>query len=555
MCVDLNKLSTGISNFEDLILKNKIYVDKTKVIYQLSQNSDRPLLFTRPRRFGKSLLVSTFEYLFKQQLDLFKSLAIYKSWQDTNSYKVIRLDFSLTKAENEKLFSLKFKELLRRQFEKLNIQVSEPLSGLPEDYFLNFVDKCKAGEIVLLVDEYDAPLTYLMENKTEFEAVRNRLSCFYDTVKSYQNKFRFLFITGVTRYKNTSIFSAFNNLQDISTSYEYGALLGYTKEEIDTYFKPYIANAASRLNCTQEDVYDNLKNYYDHYCFEKTASVHVYNTWSILNFFANVGNGNAFESYWGDTGGFSTLVANFMAKQNKFEELKACSVELLQKFSCEDDNLIELDFDTLNMASNPMDMDTRVLMFQAGYLSIKRQLGGIGYFGIPNLEIKKLLNKIFFNKVYLPSLTEDIRSVYQDNITKLSIVKACIEHSLEKFVDYFNLIANTTSYQANFFDNECTIRDLIYMIVLDKGFDCSIEKTSAKGRSDLELIYNQDRFVFEFKVAKSDSEIESKLNQAIEQIKSKDYGMTLPFKNTYRYALVFSKTQRQIVASRQLDKA
>lgn len=108
MCVDLNKLSTGISNFEDLILKNKIYVDKTKVIYQLSQNSDRPLLFTRPRRFGKSLLVSTFEYLFKQQLDLFKSLAIYKSWQDTNSYKVIRLDFSLTKAENEKLFSLKF---------------------------------------------------------------------------------------------------------------------------------------------------------------------------------------------------------------------------------------------------------------------------------------------------------------------------------------------------------------------------------------------------------------------------------------------------------------
>ena len=140
MCVDLNKLSTGISNFEDLILKNKIYVDKTKVIYQLSQNSDRPLLFTRPRRFGKSLLVSTFEYLFKQQLDLFKSLAIYKSWKDTNSYKVIRLDFSLTKAENEKLFSLKFKDLLRRQFEKLNIQVSEPLSGLPEDYFLNFVD-------------------------------------------------------------------------------------------------------------------------------------------------------------------------------------------------------------------------------------------------------------------------------------------------------------------------------------------------------------------------------------------------------------------------------
>lgn len=98
-------------------------------------------------------------------------------------------------------------------------------------------------------------------------------------------------------------------------------------------------------------------------------------------------------------------------------------------------------------------------------------------------------------------------------------------------------------------------RTPLYMIVLDKGFDCSIEKTSAKGRSDLELIYNQDRFVFEFKVAKSDSEIESKLNQAIEQIKSKDYGMTLPFKNTYRYALVFSKTQRQIVASRQLDKA
>ena len=214
---------------------------KTDLVYKLASQF-APIVLSRPRRFGKSLLVSTFEALFNGQKELFKGLKIYDLWQDDNKYKVIRLDFSNISATTYEEFVNKFNHKLEISFKELGIEVSKPQTNLPEDYFYSFLCECEDCEVVLLIDEYDAPLTELMNNKSEFEKVRGCLSNFYTKVKSQDDKIRFLFLTGITRYSQTSIFSAFNNLMDISTSPDYGAIVGYTTEEVSTILRIILQN-------------------------------------------------------------------------------------------------------------------------------------------------------------------------------------------------------------------------------------------------------------------------------------------------------------------------
>ena len=314
---DLQKLPFGVATFSKIIKNNLLYVDKTDLVYKLASQF-APIFLSRPRRFGKSLLVSTFEALFSGQKELFKGLKIYDLWQDNNKYKVLRLDFSETKADTYELFVYRFNEILKTAFEKLGIDVTEPQSKLPEDYFYNFINKCDDCEVVLLIDEYDASLTHLMNNESEFEKVRGCLSNFYTKVKSQDDKIRFVFLTGITRYSQTSIFSVFNNLMDISTNKDYGEIVVFTNEEVELYFKDYLTETAKKLNLSVDCLKNKLKQHYDGYCFEDTASIHVYNTWSIISFFANLSKGYTFKPYWSNSGGFSTLVVNFLKDQTHF---------------------------------------------------------------------------------------------------------------------------------------------------------------------------------------------------------------------------------------------
>ena len=280
---DLQKLPFGVATFSKIIKNNLLYVDKTDLVYKLARQF-APIVLSRPRRFGKSLLVSTFEALFNGQKELFKGLKIYDLWQDDNKYKVLRLDFSDTSASTYEVFVNKFNQKLEKNFKDLGIKVSKPQTNLPEDYFYSFLCECEDCEVVLLIDEYDAPLTELMNDESEFEKVRERLSNFYKCVKSNEDKIRFVFLTGITRYSQTSIFSAFNNLMDISTSPDYGAIVGYTNEELEHYFKDYLTEAAKKLNLSVDSLKNKLKLHYDGYCFEDTASIHVsdYSPWQAM---------------------------------------------------------------------------------------------------------------------------------------------------------------------------------------------------------------------------------------------------------------------------------
>ena len=245
--VDIEKLPLGDTYFSAFIENQLIYVDKTDLIAQLAKFRT-PILLSRPRRFGKSTLVNTFEELFSHGLEKFKGLKIdtQNLWQD-KTYEVIHLDFSSIKGNRKsRSFESKFLKHLKTKFKntKLKIDEDQDVVASLNETLENVADR----SLVLLIDEYDSPLTAVIGDKEEFADRRELLSDFFSSIKTYSGKFRFIFITGVTRYSHTAIFSGFNNLKDISFDPDFGTIVGYTQEELEFYFKDYLENAANILN-------------------------------------------------------------------------------------------------------------------------------------------------------------------------------------------------------------------------------------------------------------------------------------------------------------------
>lgn len=248
---DIARLPLGVTSFKNFLKRNKIYVDKTDLIASFA-SLDAPCFLSRPRRFGKTTIVNTLHELFESDLTNFKALKIEKDklW-DEKTYKVLHLNFTDLKAVAKDIFSNNFKDYLQLKGETIDIPYvgqefkNKDLSISLEKWFSLIKEP-----IVLLIDEYDAPLTASLDNKEEFNLRHNVLSSFFSKVKDGQDsdKLRFIFITGVTRYSQTSIFSAFNNLKDLTFNPKYGALVGYSQEEPEYYFKDYIENAAIVLN-------------------------------------------------------------------------------------------------------------------------------------------------------------------------------------------------------------------------------------------------------------------------------------------------------------------
>lgn len=281
------------TGFTQLRRLNAVYVDKTALFPELCQISAM-IFLARPRRFGKTLLVSTFESLFRNGLRDFSGLALEKEWSD-RTYPVIRLDFSMAKSfDSMASFEARLEILFSRALREAGFDVPGGQSAC--ERFFTVLSQSDTSSIVLLIDEYDAPLTSHLDDPKLFEQAQQRLSQFYADVKFYGSRLRFLFMTGITKLSNTGIFSGFNNLMDISLHPRYGALLGYTEAEIRENFAPYIARAAQALDCSTEDIMTQLRLHYNGYCFDKTATQRVHCPWSVLKFFNDPSLG--FESYW-----------------------------------------------------------------------------------------------------------------------------------------------------------------------------------------------------------------------------------------------------------------
>ena len=534
--MEFTKQLPDTTDFGELIDNNCIYVDKTAIINQFASKKG-PFFISRPRRFGKSTLINTLHELFAHGIEKFKGLEIEPLWKD-KTYKVLHLDFSLFKeTPSNGSFNKDFMDSLRFSLQRAGIEPTKEKVDFPAKLLEKSIENEDEKAVVLLVDEYDAPLTAVLNDSNEFEDRRKILFNFYMTVKSFQVKFRFIFITGVTYYAHTSIFSAFNNLTDLTLDSDYGALLGYTSEELEKYFSEYIDNAVVTLNkkfpterYTHEKVVEELKRNYDGYSFDEDCMHHVYNPWSILNFLKSPHRG--FIPYWVSSGGSTpTFLVNYLKQGLK----KYNSNELQSLLSI--DSTVNKDTDSLYPSiENIANIDLFAILYQAGYFCIKTAEDGYFKVGIPNLEVKKAYSNLLLNQL---TRTQD---------TKLRFIEPFKEvlasGNLGKIKELFNTFINEFSYETVKNFNEACFRDVLKLAMLTFNVSASTEVMGSCGRADITAEAGKYLYVFELKVTDNSKDIDTKLTEVKEQIIKNKYARRLTDKTVVPVALVLENNSK-----------
>ena len=534
--MEFTKQLPDTTDFGELIDNNCIYVDKTAIINQFASKKG-PFFISRPRRFGKSTLINTLHELFAHGTEKFKGLEIEPLWKD-KTYKVLHLDFSVFKeTPSNGSFNKDFMDSLRFSLQRAGIEPTKEKVDFPAKLLEKSIENEDERAVVLLVDEYDAPLTAVLNDSNEFEDRRKILSNFYFTVKSFQVKFRFIFITGVTYYSHTSIFSAFNHLTDLTLDSDYGALLGYTSDELESYFSEYIDNAVETLNrkfpterYTHEKVVEELKRNYDGYSFDEDCMHHVYNPWSILNFLKSPHRG--FIPYWVSSGGSTpTFLVNYL--KQKLKKYNADELQYLLGI----DSTVNKDTDSLYPSiENISNIDLFAILYQAGYFCIKSAFDGYFKVGIPNLEVKKAYSNLLLNQL---TRTQD---------TKLRFIEPFKEvlasGNLDKIKELFNTFINEFSYETVKNFNEACFRGVLKLAMLTFNVSASTEVMGACGRADITAEAGKYLYVFELKVTDNSKDIDTKLTEVKEQIIKNKYARRLTDKTVIPVALVLENNSK-----------
>ena len=529
---DLIKLPLGTTKFSKLRKLGCIYVDKSDLLYSLTRQVSTPVFFSRPRRFGKSLIVSALESLFTSGIQDFKDLAIEKLWnEDVSNYKVIHLDFSSFASKSAKEFKEGLTAQLANQFSYLkNIQAQDEKG---EYFFPDYVISRAAGiaddmSVVLLIDEYDAPITHHLNDPKELEKIESIHSDFFASVKGAEGMFRFVFITGITRVSHVSLFSVFNNLQDITFDDEYSTLTGITEDELHKYFDPYVRNASSVLNMDVDAVYEKLKNSYDGFQFSLNAEQRVYNPWSVLSFLRNPAKG--FQNYWyQSSGGIPTILVNYLQKP-----------ENLSKFTeiTESENSFEVS--RMMSKSDPKHIPVDLLLLQTGYFTLRKRNSKFGKLVLPNDEVS--------DSVISLSLDIHNHGITANTVDKLDCLAVMIdEKKIEDIANVFNFVLiDCVSAESKAFQDENTLRDIIYSQISDERIIKSREKTNAFGYTDLELKTAKTRLIIEFKRSYDGVSDNKAMQKAINQIKDRHYGESNDYRKLVRVAMVISTAAKRI---------
>lgn len=511
--------------FSTLRDSNQVYVDKTALIYELASEREK-IFLSRPRRFGKSLLTSTFESLFLHGLRDFKGLAIEKLWTD-KTYPVVHMDFSgLKNHESEESFRKALEGHFTASFAPLgfryDIAISDEIPYLEQ--FRQWLKLQPSNAFVLLIDEYDAPLTAHIDNDKIFDKIRAVLNEFFAALKEFEGCLRFYFMTGITKYRQTSIFSELNNFTDVSFDSGYGTLLGYTEEEILTNFAPWVDRACRMLNLSREELLTQLKKHYDGFCFDEFAQTHVYCPWSVLNFLKRPSRG--FQNYWYESGGRPAVLLKY------FEKHKLDKPEMFDLSGA-------INLSELGAARHYNELNIKPLLFQAGYLSIKASLNAAEVLvDYPNKEVEISMARLFADQM--------LRDV--DRLkTGISLLGKMLDESdPEVVIAHFNAVFNAINYKNYPVTGEASCRSHLQLLLMGGAMVPDVEKHSALGRSDLEVSTPHRHWVFELKYSADGSDEVRLLEQAVRLMQDRRYGET-PHngRDLVRLALVFNaKTRR-----------
>ena len=390
------------------------------------------------------------------------------------------------------------------------------------DQLSDWLTAQEKNSLVLLIDEYDAPLTSCLNNKTIFKEVRRALSAFYSVLKSNEGALRFAFITGITKFNKTSIFSELNNLSDLSLNVEYGTLLGYTYSETQKYFSGYLDNAASLLGISRGELTEELIKHYDGFCFERTAKEHVFAPWSMLNFLSSPRNG--FVDYWFESGGRPAALVQY---------LKSHTLRDPEEYGKEKSIALNL----LTGSANVNTLSDIGLLTQAGYLTLKRVVGLTAFVAYPNAEVAAAMAQLYSERLLQGQTLEQVGA---DNVAL-----RLAEEDPEGVVHLFNRIFTSIDYQNYPVRDEATVRAFIQIFLSGAGFSPHIEVHNSQGRSDLEVTVQNRHFVFEFKVARKEESSEEKLEEGLKQMRKRSYGLQHADQEQLRMVLVFSIPKRK----------
>ena len=345
----MKNLPLSIQTFRDFIDEDYIYVDKTKQIHDLFATGGKYYFLSRPRRFGKSLLISTLAEIFSGNKELFKGLWIYDKIEWIK-YPVIHMDLSKMDFESPTKLKESIKKFLRETAVSYGINLDEEKTY--KESFVEIIEKLSSlGRVVILVDEYDKPITEYMEASKLEKAknIRKVLKNFFGVIKGSDAFLRFVFITGVSKFSRVSIFSDLNNLRDITLSKQYAVLLGYTETELMHYFEPYMAQLADEAGMSQQQLANEIKYWYNGYSWD--GENFVYNPFSILNLFAE----KSFENFWFTSGTPTFLIQLIRRKKSEITEFENLTVG-------------SYTFDSYDIEN----LDIAALLFQTGYLTIKK---------------------------------------------------------------------------------------------------------------------------------------------------------------------------------------
>ena len=525
-----NISSTG--SFINFYLNNYIYIDKTKYISDIVKLER--VFISRPRRFGKSLTLDTIATLFETGVEpYFKGTWIYDKWTEP-TYPVLRLNFLNFDKNSLEKFNNKLNSKIT-EFAELNDVTTYKEKKEAEDSIDHLLEQLRleGRQIVILIDEYDCQMTANINNETLYKQFQEKIKSFYATIK---NKWpiKFLGITGVTRLKDVEIFSIGSDIRDITNASAYSQMIGFTRDEIKKYYIDYLKLASSyENNCNVDEVNDDnleslldrLAKNYDGYCFDEFYKKKVFSTWSVNSFFQSIVENKLvfFDEYWYDNGGLPSILVNYL----KTHELNA--FDYLNK-----ENPITI---PVNDFLNPTALTTinqNVLMCQTGYLTLRSALksGDLTVdLGIPNGEIYKALNRLLainFYKEGIYALAKGVRDLLDAG-------------EIKDIVDRFNSVINSVSYDHFSINSESVVQNYLYLFLIGAGIETTTESHSSKGRADLIIETKNRRLVFELKYAQNETEAKTKLTDAVEQIKSRDYGNTEPKKKELlRIAAVFN---------------
>ena len=519
----LNPLPLGRSTFAPLRERHEIYVDKTDLILSLAQN-DAKIFLARPRRFGKTLLVSTFESLFRDGLKHFRGLAIEGLWKD-KTYPVIRLDFSgLTYFESRAQFEAALQSLLQSCFLPLGFGYRPELSSVCfMDQLKMWLARQPGSSLVLLIDAYDTPLTSQLDDRAAFETIRGCLAEFFAALKQYEGCFRFFFMTGIIKFTSTSIFSEFNIFQDISLDPLYGTLLGYTAEEIEDFFGDYLDRAALVMKLDRKEVLERLREYYDGFTFDEEAGSRVFCPWSVLNFLNRPKRG--FLNYWYSSGGQPTVLMKYLANHALSQP-----ISYGQRF--------EVRLSQVGAARQFDDAGLEALLTQAGYYTIREITADHhAVLEYPNREVAESMAQLYADQLLQG---RRVRS-------STPIGQALDEGDVEAVVDYFNAAVSAIDYLRYPITDEASCRTYVQVLLIGAAMAPRVEVHSALGRSDMEVEAGDLHWVFEFKFARESSQAQRLLLEAVAQMRSRRYGSPSHASKRIGVALVFDKEQRRFV--------